>query len=370
MQCQNRVDPKPPLAKDRIINESFGGFMVRSCVNLVTAAAVLAFCGCGEKKIDVWDQIRAVGSTSAKQYADLVGEALLIEQPKLKPPIVEATGSGSGIKIFCSAVGGSTPDIAFSSRRMKKAEHDECTANGVKDTIEFQIAMDGIVLAQTKGGAPYRLSSIDMYRAVAAYPGGYSNRAETWSQINPALPPYPILIYGPGSVSGTRSGLVDLIMKPACKSDPRLQKTNDQNIIIRECEQFRDDGHYILTDENDTLMLYKLKANKQAIGIVPSNFFAKHSDMLQAVSIDGVTPSDVTIRDETYSGSRRIYVYVKREHLGAVPGLKAYVAKLQSESAPGGMLAKTGLIASSDAVRAESLQSVNGWKAMDVSALR
>jgi phosphate transport system substrate-binding protein len=341
---------------------------VRQLCGIVALMTTLASCGSG--KIAVQEQIRIVGSSSAIEYSEIVGEALLIDQPKLKQPIIEATGTGKGIELFCSAIGGTTPDITFASRRMKKAEHDMCLANGVKDTIEFQIGTDGVVLAQAKGGPAWQLTGMDAYRAFAAFPFGFSNRAEKWSEVNPALPALPIQLYGPGTSSGTRTGFADLIMAPACKSDPRLAAIKDEASIKKICTQIRDDGQYTLTDETDALILYKLKTNKSAIGIVPFAFVAQHGDMIQPLPINGITPSEATIIDESYPGARRVYVYVKRAHLDAVPGLKDYVTRLQSESAPYRLLTKAGLIPVAETVRTESASIVKGLRAMDINGLK
>jgi phosphate transport system substrate-binding protein len=344
--------------------------ITKTCKLSAFLALIIPLVGCGNGKIAVQEQIRIVGSSSAREYSEIVSEALLIDQPKLKPPIIEATGTGKGIELFCSAIGGTTPDIAFASRRMKKAEHDACEANGVKDTIEFQIGMDGVVLAQAKGGPAWQLTGMDLYRAFAAFPFGYSNRAEKWNEVNPALPALPVQLYGPGSTSGTRTGFADLIMAPACKSDPRIAAIKDEATIKKTCTQIRDDGHYVLTDETDELMLYKLKTNKNAIGIVPYAFVTKHNDVIQPLRIEGVMPSEANILDESYAGSRRVYVYVKRAHLDDVPGLKDYVARLQSESAPDQALPKAGLIPVTDAARTESAEIVKAMRTMDVRGLK
>jgi phosphate transport system substrate-binding protein len=333
-------------------------------------ALITTLASCGNGKLDVWDQMRIVGSSSAQQYGEIVAEALLIDQPKLKPPIIESTGTGKGIELFCSAIGGTSPDIVFASRRMKKKEHDACLANGVTETIEFQIGMDGIVLAHAKDGPALQLTSMDIYKAFAAIPFGFTNRAEKWNQINSGLPALPIQLYGPGSTSGTRTGFADLIMAPACKSDPRIAAIKDQDSIKKTCTELRDDGHYTLTEETDELILHKLKTNKNAIGIVPFAFAEKHSDLIKPLTINGITPTTSTILDETFPGARRVYVYVKRAHLDAVPGLKDYVMQLQAESGPDGMLPKAGLIPISETERAKSADIVKTWRTMDLAGLK
>jgi phosphate transport system substrate-binding protein len=339
-----------------------------SILTIICCATALA--SCGSNKLDVWDQMRIVGSSTAYEYGEAIAEALLIEQPNLKPPIVESTGSGKGIDLFCSANGGTTPDITFSSRRMKKEEHDTCIANGVKDTIEFQLGMDGVVLAQAKGGTAWNLTTADAYRAIAGYPFGLHNRAKKWNQVNAALPALPIQVYGPGSGSGTRSSFADLIMSPACKADVRIKSIKNEDSIKKICTQFRDDGVYVHTDENDDLTLYKLKTNKNAIGIIPSSLLTEYADELQALPLNGVSPSDETIRDESYVGARSVYVYVKRAHLDAVPGLKAYIAKLQAQSGPDGLLPQSGMIPITDAARADSAAIVKAWRTMDSRGLK
>jgi phosphate transport system substrate-binding protein len=342
----------------------------RLFIGLWAVAALLSLAACGAKTMQVWEQLRIVGSTSVTDYGNAVADQLVTQQPKLKLPVIEPTGTGEGLKQFCRAIGGSSPDLTFASRRMKRAEYDACVANGVKDTIEFQIGMDAVVLVQSRKGPVWQLSRRDLYAAVASLPFGRGNRARKWHQVNPALPEVPIQFYAPSAKSGSRSAFADLMLKPPCEADPKIKAVSDKEARERFCTTLREDGLFINVGANADLMRAKLAASPGALGLLSYAYAMEHQDELRIISIDGVLPSEATIQTGTYPGSRPLYAYVKRAHLEGVPGLREYTAMLQHESEPGGLLMESGLILASAEVRANSAQVVQSMQPLDPATLK
>jgi phosphate transport system substrate-binding protein len=334
----------------------------------LAAAALLS--SCGVKSVQVWEQLRIVGSTSVTGYGEAVADQLVTRQSKLKLPIIEPTGTGEGFTQFCRAIGGSSPDLTFASRRMKRAEYDECVANGVKDTIEFQIGMDAVVIAQSLAGPAWQLGSRDIYAGLVSLPFGRGNRARSWNQVNSALPALPIRFYVPSSKAGTRSAFSDLILTPPCEADPQMQAISEKAARARFCTRLREDGLITGTGENNDLLRDKLVANPGALGLLSYAYVLENKDRLRAISIDDILPSEASIQAGTYRGSRPLYAYVKRAHLADVPGLKDYVTLLQAESEPGGMLADSGLVLASAEARADSRRIVQVMQAMDPASLK
>jgi phosphate transport system substrate-binding protein len=305
-------------------------------------------------KLQVWEQIRVVGSTSAIAYGEAVAEELLLTQPKLKHPIIEPTGTGTGIKIFCGGKGGSTPDITFASRPMKKEEAERCKANDVGTVIEIPLGLDGLVLVQVQQGTLQGLLRIELYEALARMPFGRTNQSFRWSAVGRDLPDDPIIVYGPASSSGTYGGVSELFFKPACNFDLRLVRAEDDSAREKICTAYRDDGPYVTVEEGSGQFLRKITTNPQAVGVTTFGFANKHKGQLRPLTIDGVAPSEATIRDGSYSGSRMLYAYIKKEHLAVVPGLPAYVKLLAELSGPDGQVPQVGLIPATDAERAKA----------------
>lgn len=306
--------------------------------------AALLLSGCGGPSLDVWEQLRIVGSTSMTSFGEIAAEELQLRRTDLKQPIVEATGTGAGIEIFCGTIGGSSPDLTFASRRMKKEEHDLCLANGVKDSLEVPLAMDSLMLVQAKAGTITNLTRAELYRALTRTPFGRKNRATRWNMIDARFSAGPILIYGPPSTSGTHSAVSDLLLKPACMAEPAIAAMKDQAARKKICSMFRDDGGYVTVEEGSDLFLRKLVSNPQAIGIASLAFALRNADQLRMIAIDGVTPGVTSIQDGSYAGGRIVYAYVKRKHLKAVPGLPEYVKQLVAQSGQQATLERAGLV--------------------------
>lgn len=301
------------------------------------------------------DQIRAVGSSTVYPFTTAVAEQFTTKNADFRSPIVESTGTGAGMKLFCAGVGAQHPDIEDASRRIKKSEFDDCQKNGVKEIVEIQVGIDGLALVEATNGLDMKLTTADVYKALAADPGGKPQTAKTWRDVNPSLPAVPIQVYGPPSTSGTRDSLVELIMTPGCDTDPAMKalKDSDKDRHEQVCSKIREDGAYIESGENDNLIVQKLASNPNAVGVLGYSFLEENARSIRGVTMNGVAPTYRTISDFTYPGARAIYIYVKGAHLNAIPGLKQFVAEYASAWNPGGYLTRRGLIASPEPVRAE-----------------
>ncbi|QHL90299.1 phosphate ABC transporter substrate-binding protein [Sphingomonas changnyeongensis] len=317
-------------------------------------------------------QIRVVGSSTVYPFTTAVAEQFVRKFTQFQAPIVESTGTGAGMKLFCAGVGAAYPDIENASRRIKASEHADCVRNGVTEVIELQIGVDGLAFAQAKNGPRLALSEADVYRAIAAAPFGRPNTARTWRDINPALPAVPIKVYGPSSTSGTRDSLVELVLKPGCETDPatRALKSSDPKKFENICAKLRDDGAYVDSGENDNLIVQKLNVNPTAIGAFGYSFLEENLDTLRGVAIQGVMPSVATIQDGSYPGARPLFIYVKKAHLAAVPGLREFIGEYAIGWRPGSYLSRRDLIPAPPAVMAANARVATELTPLDPAELK
>jgi phosphate transport system substrate-binding protein len=327
---------------------------------LIPLAAALLFAGTSHAQ-SARDYISIVGSSTVYPFTTAVAEQLG-RRGQFKTPKVESTGTGGGIKLFCNGVGVQHPDVANASRRIKASELQECAKNGVKDVVEVKVGYDGIVLARNKSGAPLKLTRKDVFLALAkqvpdpANPQTLINNPyKTWSQVNKTLPNTKIEVLGPPPTSGTRDAFVELIMESGCSTFPWIKslKEVDENRFKRVCHTVREDGAYVEAGENDNLIVQKLGANPNALGIFGYSFLEENEDKLRGSLLEGVAPTFEAIADAKYPASRALFVYVKKAHLEMIPGLKEFVAEYVSEKAIGeeGYLSEKGLIPPPDAER-------------------
>lgn len=323
--------------------------MTNKLAILAASAATLVLAACGSQGgSDTRDSIRAVGSSTVFPFAKAVAESLTRSNPQVKAPIIESTGTGGGMKLFCSGVGATTPDIANASRRMKASEFAECKANGVTEIIEIQVGLDGLAFAAAKGGIMMNLSAETVYKALAANPYGKPQTAKTWKDVDPALPAEPILVYGPPSTSGTRDALKELVLEKGCQVQPgyKEMKDSDKEQYEKVCTEVRTDGAYVDQGEQDNLIVQKIENNPKAVGVFGYSYLEENADKLQALTMDGVAPTYENISTFKYPDARPLYIYVKKAHLEAIPGLKDYIAEWAKLWVPDGVLAKIGLIPS------------------------
>lgn len=341
---------------------------------LALSASVLSACrdqanggGAGSR-----DHIKAVGSSTVFPFTTLVAEALVNSVPDTKAPAIESTGTGAGMNLFCKGVGAAYPDIEDASRRMKASEYATCRRNGVDRIIEVQIGLDGVAFAEGKAGPKLALTPVDLYRALAAAPLGKTNAAKTWRDVNPALPAVPIQVYGPPSTSGTRDAVAELILAKGCAAvDPAAAALKDRNAAAfgKACTAIREDGAYIDAGENDNLIVQKLQANPQAIGIFGYSYLEQNLDKLNGVPLNGVVPTYDAIASGRYPGSRPLYIYVKKAHLSAIKGLRDFLALYAQSWEPNGPLVGKGLIAAPADVRRAAAKIVADETLLDPAEL-
>ncbi len=337
---------------------------------VISATVLLSACG-GQQSASR-DQIRAVGSSTVYPFAKAVADSLAKSNTDIKSPIIESTGTGAGMKLFCAGVGAQHPDVENASRRIKKSEYEDCAKNGVKDIVEIQIGLDGVAFAEANGGPGIAMTQLDVYKALAANPFGKPNTAKLWSDVNPALPGEPILVYGPPSTSGTRDALKELILMKGCDTDAAMKALKDSNKDQHDkiCGEVRSDGAYVDSGENDNLIVQKLEANPKAVGIFGYSYLEANADKLHGLAMNGVAPSYATISSFSYPGARPLFIYVKAAHLSAIKGLKEFVAEWAKSWGADGLLAKQGMVLSPADVQASSAKIASEMTLLDPSQLK
>jgi len=330
--------------------------------SFLAAAAVIAMTGVAEAR----DQIRIVGSSTVYPFSTAVAETFG-RTTSFKTPIVESTGSGGGLKLFCAGAGDSNPDITNASRRIKKSEVEKCAKNGITEILEVKVGYDGIVIANSKKSGQVNLSLKDIFLALAKdVPAGEGktqpNPYETWKDVNPALPATKIEVLGPPPTSGTRDAFAELALEGGCKKIGwiKAMKKTDKKGYKSLCHTVREDGAYVEAGENDNLIVSKLDANPKAFGIFGYSFLDQNADKLQGSVVGGKEPTFEAIAAGDYPVSRPLYFYVKKSQIGKVPGLKEFAQEFASNQAsgPDGYLADKGLIPLGDAERADRAKAL------------
>jgi phosphate transport system substrate-binding protein len=319
-------------------------------------------------------QMRAVGSSTVYPFAKQVAEHVARANPRLGSPIIESTGTGAGMKLFCAGVGERFPDVANASRRMKASEAKVCAANGVTKITEIQVGIDGIALSTSKRTPIQGLTTREVYLALAKTPFGKPNKAKTWKDVNAKLPALPIRVYGPPPTSGTRDAFGELVMTAGCDSNPGMAAVKKANEAKYKaiCTGMREDGAFIEAGENDNLIVQKLEANPGTVGIFGYSYLEENANLLKGITINGVAPTYDTISSFKYPGARPLFVYVKNAHVGAIPSIRAFVAEFTKESAfgPKGYLRQAGLIAAPNQVRARSQVAARSLAPLNFAGLK
>jgi len=323
---------------------------------------------------DARTQMRAVGSSTVYPFAKIVAERIARANPRLGTPIIESTGTGAGMKLFCAGVGERFPDVENASRRMKASEAKACAANGVTQITEIQVGIDGIAFATARNTPIPNLTTRDVYLALAKTPFGKPNRAKTWRDVNARLPNLPIRVYGPPPTSGTRDALGELIMTAGCDTNPGMAavKKADESKYKAICTGMREDGGYIEAGENDNLIVQKIEANPGTIGIFGYSYLEENAARVKGLPINGVVPTYQTISAFKYPGARPLYIYIKNAHANAIPAVRAYAAEFTKESAfgPNGYLLRAGLISAPNNVRARSQQAARALAPLNLASLK
>jgi phosphate transport system substrate-binding protein len=303
------------------------------------------------------EQIQIVGSSTVFPFAQVVVEEFG-NQTDLPAPVIESTGSGGGLQIFCEGIGQDFVDITNASRAIKEGEFQTCQENGVDSITEVQIGNDGLTIALAQDGPDFDLTKAQLFQALAAevpVDGELvANPYTNWSEIDPALPDAEISVFGPPPTSGTRDAFVELVMMEGCQEFDIVAEM-DEAAMELACSRMRSDGPFIESGENDNLIVQRLQQNPEALGIFGYSFLHENQDTLKAAAVGGVQPTEETIADGSYAVSRPLFFYIKNAHRNVIPGMNEYIELFVSEDmiGPDGELVEIGLIPLSDERREE-----------------
>jgi phosphate transport system substrate-binding protein len=320
------------------------------------------------------DSISIVGSSTVYPFATVVAERFG-KTGSFKTPKIESTGTGGGFKLFCAGVGVQHPDMSNASRAIKASEFQTCQQNGVKEIVEVKIGYDGIVVANSKNTPALKLTTKEIFLALAKEipdpkggEGLVANPYKTWKEVNASLPDIKIEVLGPPPTSGTRDAFVELGMEPGALKLEALKKLSkeDPKKFQKIFSSIREDGAYVEAGENDNLIVQKLHSNPNALGVFGFSFLDQNSDKIQGSYVDGNPPTFENIASGKYPMSRPLFFYVKKAHVGVIPGIKEYLAEFTSEKAWGkdGYLSEKGLIPLPDAERKQVADSVKALNAL------
>ena len=295
-------------------------------------------------------EIRIVGSSTVYPFTTIVGETFAAEGNTA--PVIESTGTGGGMKLFCAGVGESHPDFTNASRAIKSSEVKKCKANGITP-LEMKVGYDGIVFANSKEGVSFEITPLELYLALAkdipqADGTLKENTYTNWNEINPNFPNQKIEVLGPPPSSGTRDAWVELVMEKGCKTFDwvKAMKKQDKKKYKGICHGIREDGAFVEAGENDNLIIQKLANNPDAFGIFGYSFLDQNTDVIKGTVIGGVAPTFESIADGSYPASRGLYVYAKKEHMGKIEGMIEFMELYLSDDMAGadGSLGDAGLI--------------------------
>ena len=336
------------------------------------AAALLAACGSNSGGANAANEIKIVGSSTVYPFTKAVAEDFQRANPGTSV-IVESTGTGAGMKLFCGGVGSQYPDIEDASREMKRSEYDNCVKAGAKEVIEIPIGIDGLTIIEANNAQRMNLTPTDIYKALAANPFGRGpNTATTWKDVNPALPAVKIRVLGPPTTSGTRDSLAELYLTRGCDSDPAMAALKKQNEEQHKevCTHVREDGVYVDSGENDNLLVQKVALDPGTLGVLGYSYLEQNADRVRPVLINGVAPTEETITNLSYPGARILYIYVKGEHMRAKPRIRDFVAAYARAWRKGGPLERRGLVPLAGAQAAAAEQQATALKPLDPSKLK
>ncbi len=313
------------------------------------------------------DQIRIVGSSTVYPFTTTVAEAF--GKTSGKTPIVESTGTGGGMKLFCAGVGEEHPDFTNASRAIKKSEFEDCAKNGVTEIVEIKVGFDGLSLAHAKDAKEFALTKQQVFAALAKQIPDkdgklVDNPNKMWSDIDASLPATKIEVLGPPPTSGTRDSFAELVLEVGATKYDSLaaMKKADAKAFEKVWKSVREDGAYVEAGENDNLIVQKLQANPDAVGIFGFSFLEQNAGTVKGIAVEGVQASYEAVADGSYKVARPLFIYAKKQHVGVIPGMAEFITEYVSEKALGedGYLADKGLVtlpgAAAEKVRAEALE--------------
>lgn len=336
---------------------------------LVAVTGLLSACSAPAEPL-----VRIVGSSTVYPFTTAVVEQFKRDYPAFAAPIVEATGTGGGIKLFCSGSGERYPDIANASRQILPGELQDCDDHGVKAVVEVQIGLDGLVIAQSRTGSMPGLTERDVYTALAAEPFGRGpNRARTWADVRADLPAQRIEVIGPPPTSGSRDSFNALYMTRGCLTDPAMQALQATDPVRSKlvCSRIREDGAFIDGGENDNLMVHKVAANPAVLGLFGFSFLEQNRDKIRDIPLSGVDATYANIASFRYPASRPMFLYVKGDRARANAAMRAFLAEYTREATWGanGYLARRGMVPSPAPVRAHNAAIVAALVPLDRASL-
>ena len=324
------------------------------------------------------DQIRIVGSSTVYPFTTTVAENFG-KTSGMKTPVVESTGTGGGMKLFCASVGEDSPDLTNASRRIKKSEFEDCAKNGVTEIVEIKVGFDGLTIAASKDAPAMKLTKQQVFMALAKQvPDAdgklVDNPYKMWSDIDASLPKEKIEVLGPPPTSGTRESFMELAMEVGAAKFKSLEalKKSDAKAFEAVWKSIREDGAYVEAGENDNLIVQKLQANPAALGIFGFSFLEENASSIKGLEIDGVAPAYETVASGDYKMARPLYVYAKKQHIGVVPGIAEFVAEYVSDKALGadGYLADKGLITLPEAQAEKSRAMATAMDVLKIDGLK
>ena len=341
---------------------------------LLTVSALALFAGPALAR----DQIRIVGSSTVYPFTTTVAENFG-KTSGMKTPVVESTGTGGGMKLFCAGTGDDTPDFTNASRRIKKSEFEDCAKNGVTDIVEIKVGFDGLSLATSKDAPDMKLTKQQLFMALAKQIPDkdgklVDNPNMMWSDIDASLPKEKIEVLGPPPTSGTRDSFMEMGLEPGAGKFKSLEELKKADAKAYEVvwKSIREDGAYVEAGENDNLIVQKLQANPAALGIFGYSFLEENAKTIKGTAIEGVTPSYDSISSGDYKMSRPLFIYVKKQHIGQVPGMAEFVAEYVSPKALGtdGYLADKGLITLPDDQAEKSRAAATAMTTLTIDGLK
>ena len=297
------------------------------------------------------DSISIVGSSTVYPFATIVAEKFG-QNSGFKTPVIESTGTGGGMKLFCAGIGVDKPDFTNASRAIKSSEKELCAKNGVTP-VEFIVGNDGLAFASSNQADAMNLKVVHITAALAAELNGQANPNNTWADVDAwvakqtntqtiGLPNRPVSVMIPPPTSGTRDAMGSLFMKAGWKK---------LGLEGKGYKSIREDGRVIEMGENDNLIVEKLVSDAEMFGIFGYSFFDTNRDKVQAAKLNGVELSFENISSYKYPGARPLFFYAKAEHVGVIPGMEQFVQEFISEQAMSmeGYLFDAGLVPLSEA---------------------